>query len=60
MLTNSDLLKIGHVVERKLEPIRRDLKKIHKELEFAIGVLDRDRVDLAKRFDDHLTELHHT
>lgn len=36
-----------------LKPIKKDLKKIRKDLEFAVGTLDRERWQLEKRFDSH-------
>ncbi len=59
MLTKNDLTQIRGVVKeevdvslgRELKPIKRDLKKIRKDLEFAVGVLDRDRWKLEKRVD---------
>lgn len=67
MLTKSDLNQIGVVVskaiqvqvppivtgilQKELKPIKKDLKKIRKDLEFAVGVLDRDRWKLEKRVD---------
>lgn len=66
MLNKNDLSQIGVLVtgimrkelQKELKPIKKDLKKIHKELQFAIGVLDQDRVDLERRFDKHLADLH--
>lgn len=67
MLTKSDLSQISKVVEKQigyqvgpivdkaLKPIKKDLKKIRKDLEFAIGTLDRERWQLEKRFDSHTT-----
>lgn len=59
MLTKNDLNQIRGVVKeevdvslkRELKPMKKDLKKIRKDLEFAVGVLDRDRWKLEKRVD---------
>ena len=39
------------ILQKGLKPIKKDLKKIRKDLEFAVGVLDRDRWKLEKRVD---------
>lgn len=39
------------ILQKELKPIKKDLKKIRKNLEFAVGVLDRDRWKLKKRVD---------
>jgi hypothetical protein len=65
MLTTNDINLIRNVikeetpiiVDHSLVPIKKDLKKIRKDLEFAVGVLDKDRWKLEKRIDrieDHL------
>ncbi len=76
MLTQTDLNKIGQIVDEKLDaklnsefksfeskldskfdqklkPIKSDLKKIRKDLEFVVGVLDKDRWRLEQKFDSH-------
>jgi hypothetical protein len=63
MLTKQDLQGIGNLVEQKisqlvpgivkqeLKPVRRDIRKLRKDLEFAIGSLDKDRWKLEQRVD---------
>ena len=37
------------ILQKELKPVKKDLKKIRKDLEFAVGVLDRDRWKVEKR-----------
>ena len=37
------------IIQKELKPMKKDLKKIRKDLEFAVGVLDRDRWKVEKR-----------
>ena len=57
MLTKPDLSNIRTIVKEEVQketrPIKRDLKKIRKDLEFAVGTLDRERWTLERRFDSH-------
>ena len=43
MLTQSDLNKINELMQNQLKPVKKDLKKIRVDLEFVVGVLDKDR-----------------
>ncbi len=46
---------VGEEIQKALKPVKRDLRKIKKDLEFAVGTLDRERWHLEKRFDSHIT-----
>ena len=37
------------ILQKELKPVKKDLKKIRRDLEFAVGVLDRDRWKVEKR-----------
>lgn len=45
------------LINDALKPIKRDLKKIRSDLEMAIGVLDKDRWELAREVDRIKTRL---
>ena len=63
MLTNDDLNKIGQIIDEKLDnkfdlklkPLKNDLKKIRKDLEFVVGSLDKQRWNLEQKFDSHVS-----
>lgn len=59
MLTKTDLDKIEKLMDskfdQKLKPIKRDLTKVRKDLEFVVGVLDKDRWKLEQKFDSHIS-----
>mgnify|MGYP001585006978 CR=1 FL=1 len=37
------------ILQKELKPVKKDLKKIRRDLEFAVGVLDRDGWKVEKR-----------
>ena len=51
--------KLDSILENKfnekLKPIKKDLKKIRTDLEFVVGVLDKDRWRLEQKFDSHIS-----
>ncbi len=47
--------KLESKFNEKLKPIKRDLSKIRKDLEFVVGVLDKDRWKLEQKFDSHIS-----
>ncbi|MEK7163634.1 MAG: hypothetical protein AAB768_00650 [Patescibacteria group bacterium] len=59
MLTKNDLDKIEKLMDskfdEKLKPIKKDLTKVRKDLEFVVGVLDKDRWKLEQKFDSHVS-----
>ena len=59
MLTKNDLGKIEKLMDskfdEKLKPIKKDLTKVRKDLEFVVGVLDKDRWRLEQKFDSHIS-----
>ncbi len=61
MLTADDLLKIGELVESKLElklePIKKSLRKLAKDQKLILDVLDRDIIKVrlrVERIEKHL------
>jgi len=57
MLTQTDLNKIEKLMDskfnQKLKPIESTMNKIRKDLEFVVGVLDKDRWRLEQKFESH-------
>ncbi len=55
MLTQEDIetirLIIREEVKTQLKPIRRDIRKLRKDLDFILVTLDKDHVELKKRVD---------
>ena len=56
MLTNDDLTSIGGLIDEKLLPIKKDIKKIktdvaqtRKDINMVIGVFDTENVTLRNR-----------
>lgn len=49
MLTKTDLTSIGKVVDNKLQPIKKDLRKIKKDLDVSIKLTDKLQVSLENR-----------
>ena len=56
MLTNDDLTSIGGLIDEKLLPIKKDIKKIktdvaqtRKDINMVIGVFDTENVRLRNR-----------
>jgi hypothetical protein len=54
-LTQTDLNAIGSVIDQKLdeklEPIKKDLKKLRKDTTYIIGALDKELMRQTKRID---------
>ncbi len=49
MLTNDDLTAIELVMEKKIKPVRFQLKKLQKDIDIVVRVFDSNIVDLEKR-----------
>lgn len=48
---------VKQVVAKELKPVKKDIKKIRRDLEFVVGSLDKDRWKLEQRvnkIDKHL------
>lgn len=64
MLTKTDLVQIGNVIDSKLKPIQKDIKTMksdiaqtRKDVKVIISYFDREYVDLRKRvelIEEHL------
>jgi hypothetical protein len=48
-LTDNDLDRIGGVVDSKLQPLKRDVRKIKKDVSVVLDFLDRKDVELERR-----------
>ena len=55
MLTQDDLNKIGDVMDKKLVPVKKDIKILRRDLEKVLGSLDKDRWNLEQKFDSHVS-----
>ena len=55
MLSKQDLSDIGKVVkpiiQEELQPIKKDLKRIEKKMDYMVGTLDREILKDRKRID---------
>lgn len=51
MLTKQDIDQIGEVVDKKLRPIKSDLKKLKQGQELIIKYANEEAVGLKKRSD---------
>jgi hypothetical protein len=51
MLTKQDLVSIGQVIELKLNPIKKDLKRIEKKVDYMVDFLDREILKDRKRIE---------
>ena len=52
MLTKQDLNAIGGLVEEKLIPVRKDIKKIQKTLDFTIDHFDKNNIKIVENVRD--------
>lgn len=49
MLTKDDLQAIEGIMEKKIRPVRSQIKKIQKDMDVITHVFDSEIVDLEKR-----------
>jgi hypothetical protein len=49
MLTKEDLNAIESIMEKKIKPVRQQIKKVQKDMDVITRVFDSEIVDLEKR-----------
>lgn len=61
MLTEDDLRKIGEIIDQKVEvrlkPVKKDIKKLNKNQDVMLSMLDREQMMQSrriKRLEKHL------